>query len=136
MIIVIMGVSGAGKTTIGTVLADALRCSFLEGDSLNSKGHIEKMSHGIPLNHCDRAPWLAAIHTRLLEFFKRETIWSWHAPALEQQYREILAHGVPITWVYFKGSKELIRSRIEHRPKHFMRGGHARQPVRRAGTGL
>jgi len=54
MIVVIMGVSGSGKTTIGTILADAIHCPFLEGDSLHSKENIEKMSHGIPLT--DRAP--------------------------------------------------------------------------------
>jgi gluconokinase len=121
MIIVIMGVSGSGKTTIGTLLADALRCSFLEGDSLHSKENIEKMSHGIPLNDCDRAPWLAAIHTRLLEFFKKGECLVVACSALEQQYRAVLADGVPITWVYLKGSKDLIRSRMEHRPKHFMK---------------
>jgi len=121
MIIVIMGVSGSGKTTIGTLLADALRCSFLEGDSLHSKENIEKMSHGIPLNDCDRAPWLAAIHTRLLEFFKRGESLVVACSALERQYREVLANGVPITWVYLKGTKELIRSRMEHRLMHFMK---------------
>jgi carbohydrate kinase (thermoresistant glucokinase family) len=63
MIIVVMGVSGSGKTTIGTLLADALQCSFLEGDSLHSKENIEKMSHGVPLNDSDRAPWLSG-HSR------------------------------------------------------------------------
>ena len=121
MIIVVMGVSGSGKTTIGTLLADALRCSFLEGDSLHSKENIEKMSHGIPLNDSDRAPWLAAIHARLLEFFTRRESLVVACSALEQQYREVLADGVPITWVYLKGSKELIRSRMKHRPKHFMK---------------
>ena len=70
MIIVIMGVSGSGKTTIGTMLADAIHCSLLEGDSLHSKENIEKMSHGVPLTDSDRAPWLAAIRARILVFFK------------------------------------------------------------------
>jgi len=121
MIIVVMGVSGSGKTTIGTLLADSLRCAFLEGDSLHSKENIEKVSHGIPLNDCDRAPWLAAIHTRLLEFFKRGESLVVACPALEQQYRAVLADRVPITWVYLKGSKELIRSRMKHRRRHFMK---------------
>ena len=121
MIIVIMGVSGSGKTTIGTMLAGTIGCSFLEGDSLHSKQNIEKMSHGIPLNDCDRAPWLAAIHARLLEFLKRGESLVVACSALEQQYREVLADGVPITWVYLKGSKDLIRSRMKHRPKHFMK---------------
>ena len=67
MIIVVMGVSGSGKTTIGKMLADAIRCPFLEGDSLHSKENIEKMSHGIPLTDSDRAPWLTAIRTHILK---------------------------------------------------------------------
>jgi carbohydrate kinase (thermoresistant glucokinase family) len=65
MIVVVMGVSGSGKTTVGTMLADAMKCPFLEGDSLHSPANIDKMSHGIPLTDGDRAPWLVAIHARL-----------------------------------------------------------------------
>jgi gluconokinase len=121
MIIVVMGVSGSGKTTIGTLLADALQCSFLEGDSLHSKENIQKMSHGIPLTDSDRAPWLAAIRTRILEFFKRGESLVVGCSALKQQYREFLAEAVPIDWVYLKGTADLIRSRMKHRPKHFMK---------------
>ena len=71
MIIVVMGVSGSGKTTIGKMLADAIQCSFLEGDSLHSKENVAKMSHGIPLTDSDRAPWLAAIRAHILKFFER-----------------------------------------------------------------
>ena len=103
------------------MLADAIQCSFLEGDSLHSKENIEKMSHGIPLTDSDRAPWLAAIRAQILKFFKRGESLVVGCSALEQQYREFLAEGVPITWVYLKGSAELIRSRMKHRPKHFMK---------------
>ena len=121
MIIVVMGVSGSGKTTIGKMLADAIRCSFLEGDSLHSKENIEKMSHGIPLTDSDRAPWLTAIRTHILRFFKRGESLVVACSALEHQYREFLAKGVPITWVYLKGSAELIRARMKHRLSHFMK---------------
>ena len=121
MIIVIMGVSGSGKTTIGKMLADAIQCRFLEGDSLHSKQNIEKMSHGIPLTGADRAPWLAAIRVHILKFFKRQKSLVVVCSALKQQYREFLTEGVPITWVYLKGSPELIRSRMKHRPNHFMK---------------
>jgi gluconokinase len=121
MIIVVMGVSGSGKTTIGKMLADAIRCSFLEGDSLHSKENVEKMSHGIPLTDSDRAPWLTAIRTHILKFFKRGQDLVVACSALEQQYREVLADGIPITWVYVKGSEELIRSRMKHRTGHFMK---------------
>ena len=61
-IVVLIGVAGSGKTTVGTMLADAMRCAFLEGDALHSAANVEKMSHGIPLSDADRAPWLVAIH--------------------------------------------------------------------------
>ena len=120
MIILVMGVSGSGKTTIGTRLADAIECAFLEGDSLHSKENIEKMRHGIPLTDADRAPWLAAIRTHILKSFKRGENLVVACSALKQQYRESLAQGVDINWVYLKGSAELIRSRMKHRPRHFM----------------
>ena len=60
-IVGVMGVSGSGKTTVGTRLAEAMHCAYLEGDSLHSPTNVEKMSHGIPLTDADRAPWLAAI---------------------------------------------------------------------------
>jgi gluconokinase len=62
VIVVVMGVAGSGKTTIGELLADAIPCEFLEGDSLHPRASVEKMSQGIPLTDADRAPWLAAIH--------------------------------------------------------------------------
>lgn len=121
MIIVVMGVSGSGKTTIGTMLADAIQCSFLDGDSLHPKVNVEKMRHGIPLTDSDRAPWLRVIRTHILKFFKRGENLVVACSALKQQYREFLAHEIPINWVYLKGSAELIRSRMKHRPRHFMK---------------
>jgi gluconokinase len=121
MIIVVMGVSGSGKTTIGTMLAHAIQCPFLEGDSLHSRENIEKMSHGIPLTDSDRAPWLAAIRDRILKFSKRGENLVVGCSALKQEYREFIARDIPITWVYLKGSAELIRSRLKHRSSHFMK---------------
>ena len=121
MIIVVMGVSGSGKTTIGTMLADAIECSFLEGDSLHSKENIEKMLQGIPLTDSDRAPWLAAIRAHILKYRKRRENLVVACSALKQRYREFLAEGIPINWIYLKGSAALIRSRMTHRPRHFMK---------------
>jgi gluconokinase len=123
MIIVVMGVSGSGKTTIGTMLADAIRCPFLEGDSLHSKENVQKMRHGTPLADSDRAPWLAAIRAHILKFFKRGETLVVACSALKQQYREFLAEGIPITWVYLNGSAQIIRSRMKHRSGHFMKTG-------------
>ncbi len=66
LIIVVMGVVGAGKCTIGQLLASKLGCEFLEGHSLHSPANIQKMTGGIPLTDTDRAPWLAAIHARIV----------------------------------------------------------------------
>ena len=121
MIIVVIGVAGSGKTTVGTMLADAMNCPFLEGDSLHSKENIDKMSHGIPLTDADRAPWLAAIHARILDCFERGQDLVVGCSALKQAYRTVLAEGIPITWVYLKGSPALIRSRLKHRTGHFMK---------------
>lgn len=121
MIIVVMGVAGSGKTTVGTMLAHAMKCPFLEGDSLHSPGNIDKMSHGMPLTDADRDLWLSAIHARIVDVSERGQDLVVGCSALKQQYREVLAEGVPISWVYLKGSVKLIRSRVRHRPSHFMK---------------
>ncbi len=121
MIIVIMGVAGAGKSTVGQLLATELRCEFLDGDSLHPPANIEKMTHGIPLTDADRAPWLAAIHARIVESFRRGEHLVVACSALKQQYRDILEDGVKVTWVYLKGSAEVIRKRLRHRQHHFMK---------------
>ena len=120
-IVVLMGVSGSGKTTVGRMLASAMDCAFLEGDSLHSAANVEKMSHGIPLTDADRGPWLAAIHSRLLDAYRRRQSVVVGCSALKRSYRTVLADGTPITWVYLKGSAALIRSRLQHRTGHYMK---------------
>ncbi len=121
IIIVIMGVAGAGKSTLGPLLATALGCEFLDGDSLHTPANIEKMTHGIPLTDADRAPWLAAIHARAVESFRRRECLVVACSALKQRYRDTLERGVAITWVYLKGSEEVIGERLRHRQHHFMK---------------
>lgn len=121
MIIVVMGVAGSGKTTVGTMLAEAMDCPFLDGDSLHPAANVEKMTRGIPLTDADRAPWLAAIHARLLEAFRNGRSLVVGCSALRQSYRAALAEGIAITWVYLKGSEALIRSRLRHRDGHYMK---------------
>src|SRR4029079_7970471 len=120
-IVGVMGVSGSGKTTVGTRLADAMHCAYLEGDALHSPANVEKMSHGIPLTDADRAPWLAAIHARLLDSFRQGESLVVGCSALKRSYRSVLADGIPITWVYLKGSEALIRSRLQRRTGHYMK---------------
>ena len=121
MIVVVMGVAGSGKSTVGTMLADAMHCRFLDGDSLHSAANVGKMMRGIPLTDAERAPWLAAIHARLLEAFRSGRSLVVGCSALRQSYRVALAEGIAITWVYLKGSEALIRSRLRHRDGHYMK---------------
>jgi gluconokinase len=121
MIIVVMGVAGSGKTTVGTTLAAVLHCAFLEGDALHSQANVEQMSHGIPLTDVDRAPWLTAIHSRMCDAFTAGHSLVVACSALKRSNRARLTEGLPVTWVYLKGSAELIRSRLQHRADHFMK---------------
>lgn len=120
-IIVVMGVAGAGKSTVGQMLAAELGAAFLDGDSLHSPANIQKMTMGIPLTDADRAPWLNAIHARIVESFQRGESLVVACSALKQRYRMTLAEGVSITWVYLKGSQETIRARLLERQHHFFK---------------
>jgi gluconokinase len=121
MIIFVMGVAGAGKSTVGQLLAAELRSEFLDGDSLHPPTNIQKMTMGIPLTDADRAPWLAAIHARIVESFQRGQGLVVACSALKKRYRDTLADGVAITWVYLKGSEEVIRARLLERQHHFFK---------------
>ena len=121
MIVVVMGVSGSGKSTIGKMLAAALNCFFLEGGALHSTANVARMSSGTPLTDEDRGPWLAAIHSHIRDFVSRGDDLVVACSALKPQYRQSIAIGVPITWVYLQASKDLIRSRLTRRTLHFMK---------------
>ncbi len=121
MIVVLMGVAGAGKTTVGQLLAEALGCPFLDGDSLHPPANIQKMAAGMPLTDADRAPWLTAIRSHLEEAFRQGHTLVVACSALKRQYRELLSARVPVIWVYLKGNEEVLRSRLEHRHEHFMK---------------
>jgi gluconokinase len=120
-IIVLMGVAGAGKTTVGQLLAADLGWAFLDADSLHPMANIEKMTRGIPLTDADREPWLAAVHARIVESFQKHQDLVVACSALKQRYRETLARGVDAIWVYLKGSEEMIRARLQGRQHHFMK---------------
>lgn len=116
-----MGVAGAGKTTVGRALAQALGCAFLEGDTLHPPANVEKMAHGIPLNDAERAPWLAAIRRKLEEAAAAGADLVVACSALKQRYRATLDHGLPVRWIYLQGDPALLQQRLELRQGHYMK---------------
>lgn len=119
--IVVMGVSGCGKSSIGERLADHLGLPFLEGDSLHPAANIAKMSAGIPLDDADRWPWLEIIGKRLEEASDTGIVIS--CSALKRVYRSALrqAAGSPLVFVYLKGTRDILLNRMTERPGHFFK---------------
>lgn len=117
--VVVMGVTGVGKSTIGSGLAKHLHCAFEDADQYHPPANISKMSEGIPLTDADRLPWLEALHRMLSDYAKREMSVVLACSALRDDYRQILGKDLTITWIYLKGSAAAIRERIQHRAGHF-----------------
>ncbi|MDR3475794.1 MAG: gluconokinase [Devosia sp.] len=123
-IIVVMGVSSSGKTTVGELIAAGLGAPFLDGDGFHPKSNIEKMSAGIPLTDADRWPWLEAMGKGLHAAAAQTGLAVGACSALRRVYRDYLtrAAGEPVVFVYLDGSFELIEARIKARQHHFMPG--------------
>ncbi len=119
MIVVVMGVTGVGKTTIGSALAQHYSWAFEDADAYHSASNIEKMSHGIPLTDADRLPWLESMHQMLAGYSEGGHGVVLACSALKQQYREILGANLSVTWVYLKASPAVVVERVEHRHGHF-----------------
>ncbi len=120
-IIIVMGVSGAGKTTIGSLLARSLGWPFYEGDDFHSQANINQMGHGIPLNDEDRKPWLAKLKRLIQSLINRSQCAVISCSALKQAYRDYLTESNShVVFVHLKGSESLIRSRMLQRDAHFM----------------
>jgi gluconokinase len=122
MIIVIMGVTGCGKSTIGKLLAQKLSLPFIEADEFHSKENIAKMSSGTPLNDEDRYPWLQSLSQQLQSHEKTGAILA--CSALKESYREILQKDLneKIIWIYLEGNETILQKRLESRTGHFMPG--------------
>ena len=123
MILVMMGVMGTGKSTVGEMLEKTLGWEFGEGDAYHPAANVEKMHAGIPLDDSDRAPWLASLHEQIAAWDRRGTDAILTCSALKQRYRDVLAGGLPedrIRFVLLEASKATLETRVENRPGHFM----------------
>jgi len=117
MIVVVMGVSGCGKSTIGQLLADRLGCPFLDADELHPPGNVAKMAAGTPLTDADRQPWLELLNAKLRGQENAVLACS----ALKETYRRTLSKGLAdCRFVHLRGSMELIGARMAKRQHRFM----------------
>ncbi len=115
-----MGVSGSGKSTIGTQLAKRLGAIFADGDDLHPQANVMKMSAGIPLTDEDREPWLRLCAQWLAEQQDEGVPAVLACSALKRSYRDLLREAAPgLAVVYLDGSRELLASRLSNRPGHF-----------------
>lgn len=120
MIIVLMGVCGSGKTTIGAQLAVRLGCGFSDADDFHPKANVEKMRAGFPLTDDDRWPWLAALRAAIEGWLAAGEDHVVACSALREAYRQTLSPQGDVRFVYLKGSPELIGSRLRARQGHYM----------------
>ena len=120
--VVVMGVAGSGKTTVGRSLARHLGWDFYDADSFHPAENISKMANGIPLQDADRAPWLASLHALISTSVKDNQPAVLACSALKKSYRQKLLKGnEDVLVVYLKGSYDLIWSRISARQDHYMK---------------
>jgi gluconokinase len=119
VIIVVMGVTGAGKTTIGSMLAEQLGWEFADADKFHPASNVEKMHRGIPLTDEDRRPWLQRLRAEIESYVAHGKNLVLACSALKREYRKMLEAGGAVRFVYLKGSPELIRERLRARHGHF-----------------
>jgi gluconokinase len=119
MIVIVMGTTGSGKTTIGSLLAKRMGWEFVDADDFHPPSNVEKMKHGIPLTDADREPWLKALHDKIVEWTgeKRSVVLA--CSALRQSYRDELRASSDVKFAYLKGSYQLFSERVLARKGHF-----------------
>ena len=123
MIVVLMGVSGSGKTTIGELLASRMHAVFADADSYHSAANKAKMTSGQPLTDQDRIPWLERLNLLMAEWIHRGESGVLACSALKDSYRRTLVRYLPqgaVLFVWLDGSKDLIAGRLAERKNHYM----------------
>jgi 6-phosphogluconate dehydrogenase len=122
MIIIVTGVSGSGKTTIGSLLSKRTRLPFFDADDFHPSSNIEKMTQGIPLTDHDRAPWLENLANHILEW-EKEGGAILACSALRENYRQTLQVSQNIHWIHLYGEKGILEERLNNRKDHYMNPG-------------
>lgn len=120
MIAIVMGVSGSGKTTIGKLLAQELKCEYADADDYHPPANIAKMRAGIPLDDDDRAPWLLALSDLISERLEAGRHFVLACSALKETYREQLQISDAVKIIYLKGDRKIIAERLRKRQGHYM----------------
>ena len=119
MIVIVMGTTGSGKTTIGSLMAKRMGWEFVDADNFHPPSNVEKMKHGIPLTDADREPWLKALHEKIVEWTAEKRSVVLACSALKQSYRDELRASSDVKFVYLKGSYQLFSQRVLARSGHF-----------------
>lgn len=123
MVVIMMGVTGSGKTTIGLLLARQLNWKFYDADEFHPPANIEKMHAGIPLTDEDRVPWLESLRDLVKNLLEQKTDGVLACSALRENYREYLLIDDRVKLIYLKGDFKLIENRLRKRRNHFMNPG-------------
>lgn len=123
MILIVMGVTGAGKTTVGQLLAEQLGWEFADADDFHPRENVEKMRHGIPLTDDDRKPWLDRLRSVIIDWIAKGRNVVLACSALKRSYRQELEAGPEVRFVYLKGTAAVIAERIRSRHGHFANEG-------------
>ena len=120
--VIVMGVAGSGKTTVGELLASRLGWNFYDADAFHPAENVAKMANGTPLNDADRAPWLSALRALISSSIQENRPAVLACSALKESYRrQLLDDNEGVQIVYLKGSYDLIWSRISQRQDHYMK---------------